>query len=555
MLPEEVQLRASSRNPPLMILLATLLLVIPLVITFRRISGARKPPELRERIPWVSNTIECLTNTGAFIDRVNHELSVTKSNIIKFRIGLLPFYIVTGTKNVQTVLGSPDLLDGNFLQLMLMDKHWGMSRDEISKFANDKSGRAKVPAPGTENTPESERYWLGHDRLYVEYLSSRKYADAFAKSFYDFFSKALDSRILQNEKTITTQLFSLLKTTMAESAIISLFGSRIIDLNPGFVECYWRFDEVAGSLAWGLPKFVQRKSVAKKDLLHMMTRRHIDSAWNHLDQFGIDNKVDWEPHFGSRLSRETAKWLRKRGFSNHAAAGHTMATLFGLNGNTVPITAWAIIELIKDPSLFQAIREEALTAAVLNPTGQRQFDAQALVNLPLMQSLYVEVMRMHVSFNVTRKAVQTFAIDGYTIEIGSLVQTCSQIAHYEEDVWGTEDHPASEFWAWRHIKYVNEVDEHSGRVTRKAVFAMKGRPSSFFPYGGGYVMCPGRHFAKQEILLAIAIIISNYDIEFVEWVKPDGSQSVRPPQDDRRFAGFIAMHPDRDARIRLRQLF
>lgn len=41
-----------------------------------------------------------------------------------------------------------------------------------------------------------------------------------------------------------------------------------------------------------------------------------------------------------------------------------------------------------------------------------------------------------------------------------MVQTCSHIAHLEESVWGMEGHPASEFWAWRHVKYVDvAVDE------------------------------------------------------------------------------------------------
>jgi len=71
--------------------------------------------------------------------------------------------------------------------------------------------------------------------------------------------------------------------------------------------------------------------------------------------------------------------------------------------------------------------------------------------------------------------------------------------------------------------------------------------------GGGYVMCPGRHFAKQEIMLAIAVFVTKFDIEFMEWTMPDGSKSDRPPQDDRRFAGFIARSPDRDVMVRLRK--
>ncbi|KAH6701359.1 cytochrome P450 [Leptodontidium sp. MPI-SDFR-AT-0119] len=515
-------------------------------------NAKRYPPRLKDTIPYVSNTIQYLTDAGRFMDRVTTTLEATKGNIVAFHVGLRTAYIVTGPKNVQRVFGSPHILNGNFLQLTLMDKHWGMTKEEIHKFASDRSGRLKTPAPGTENTREDQRYWLGHDHVYAEYLTNRTYSDALAQSFQKLFSQRLDRQTTAEWTTVG--LFGLLKTAMAESAIISLFGSQIIDLNPGFLECYWEFDDVAGTLVWGLPNFMQRSSVRIKDRLHKMTRNHIDSAWENFDWDGADADSAWEPHFGSRLSRETAKWLREGGFSDQAAAGHTLASLFGLNGNTVPITAWAMYELIRDPSLLQAARNEVLQTYVTDPdTGTRHLDAQRLISMPLMQSFYVEIMRMHVSFNVTREAMEPIEIDGYHLEKGSLIQTCSQIAHFEEAVWGAEGHPASEFWAWRHVKYVEKTDEATGKVTTHPQFSMKGRPSSFFPYGGGYVMCPGRHFAKQEILLAIAVMITKFDIEFVEWKNLDGSRSDRPAQDDKRFAGFIAMSPDREMSIRLRK--
>lgn len=143
-----------------------------------------------------------------------------------------------------------------------------------------------------------------------------------------------------------------------------------------------------------------------------------------------------------------------------------------------------MMHLVQDPALFSAVQEEALSAFTINEaTGLRRVDVQRLVNLPLMQSLYVEIMRLHVSFNPMRKAVKPLVIQGYNIEKGALVQTCSHISHLEEAVWATEGHAASEFWAWRHVKTVEEVDETTGQTMHRQRFTMAGRPSSFFPYG------------------------------------------------------------------------
>ena len=36
------------------------------------------------------------------------------------------------------------------------------------------------------------------------------------------------------------------------------------------------------------------------------------------------------------------------------------------------------------------------------------------------------------------------------------------------------------------------------------------------PFGGGHSICPGRHLAKEETLLSIAILITSFDFEIVE---------------------------------------
>lgn len=73
--------------------------------------------------------------------------------------------------------------------------------------------------------------------------------------------------------------------------------------------------------------------------------------------------------------------------------------------------------------------------------------------------------------------------------------------------------------------------------------------------GGGTGVCPGRYFAKQEILVTIAAILARFEIEFVEWTHlSDGTRSEREAMNDEHYGG-ATMHPDRDARIRWRRLW
>ena len=44
-------------------------------------------------------------------------------------------------------------------------------------------------------------------------------------------------------------------------------------------------------------------------------------------------------------------------------------------------------------------------------------------------------------------------------------------------------------------------------------FSLKGLKAVYTPSGGGSSLCPGRHFAKQEVLSTLAILVLQYDIE------------------------------------------
>lgn len=142
------------------------------------------------------------------------------------------------------------------------------------------------------------------------------------------------------------------------------------------------------------------------------------------------------------------------------------------------------MELIQDPPLFQRVRQEVEQAFVIDEQigEHRLANAEKLLSMPLIQSVYTEVLRMHISFNATREVLEDIYIGGYRISKGSLVQSPTQIAHYNEAVWGTDGHPASEFWAERHLNYVEKINEN-GETVKVPQFAINARPTSYFPYG------------------------------------------------------------------------
>ncbi|KAE8393845.1 hypothetical protein BDV23DRAFT_148714 [Aspergillus alliaceus] len=103
-------------------------------------------------------------------------------------------------------------------------------------------------------------------------------------------------------------------------------------------------------------------------------------------------------------------------------------------------------------------------------------------------------------------------------------------AHMDTNVWNTgpnDEHPLSSFWAERFMKVPG--DESSGprkcpagmkpistesqcpHKAPEATFAPEDVEGSWIPYGGGPRMRPGRHFAKREINLTAAMMVTLFD--------------------------------------------
>lgn len=141
------------------------------------------------------------------------------------------------------------------------------------------------------------------------------------------------------------------------------------------------------------------------------------------------------------------------------------------------------MELNKDAALLKAVREEVAGAFVTDSaTGARTLDVQKVVALPLLQSLFTEILRLRVSMVIMRVVEEPMSIGGVSIAKGSLIHAYSHIAHTDEDTWGAPEHPADQFWAERHIQYVEERDQ-TGQLRRRREFAMAASPACFFPFG------------------------------------------------------------------------
>ncbi|OTA95293.1 hypothetical protein M434DRAFT_28978 [Hypoxylon sp. CO27-5] len=152
-------------------------------------------------------------------------------------------------------------------------------------------------------------------------------------------------------------------------------------------------------------------------------------------------------------------------------------TSLSLHDNTIPIRTWIIIELVGDPELLQVAKEEISHVGLVDEANNELFNHNKAVLLPLLQSVYIEIMRLHTRVLVTGTTIKPVTIAGYHLLKGSVIQAPTEACPYDETVRAMPDHPASEFWGYRHIKEVESTD-NTERKTKQWQFSLENRVDS-----------------------------------------------------------------------------
>lgn len=189
------------------------------------------------------------------------------------------------------------------------------------------------------------------------------------------------------------------------------------------------------------------------------------------------------------------------------------------NDNLVPTIFEFIYAILRSPSLLARCKAEMNEARLSTEqtSGAAEFDPLILAKQPLLQSVLNEVLRMKASSLIGRTARDDFHVGDYTIPKGSMALVSAHLEHMNKSLWetrpGAQDHPVEEFWPERFLDN-SSLATGPGRANDKQPFSisMKGLDGGFIPFGLGYNMCPGRHFAIRAVLCTAARFVHRYEV-------------------------------------------
>ncbi|KAL3421934.1 nacht and ankyrin domain protein [Phlyctema vagabunda] len=481
------------------------------------------------------------------------------------RISILPnyqIYLFQDRETIKRIFKNPAVGSPVPVYTFAIQRFFGMPERTVKVYRGDNSGSGIKPHPESNVSPDGRSFHATHKGLLQGLTgpglgpNSRRYIDAFSKNLYTYDNgriRALRSSTSDHDWVEVADMFHFIQHTVGTAMIEAHFGPTLLRLSPGYMDDLWKVDAGIPWFSRRIPRCLVPEPYRARGRMIKNLMDWYQYAREHFDASAIDEDGDGDPVWGSRLSRYRQETLPKvREHDDRAIASLDVGHSWGATSNVVATTFMAAHHILMDAALLSRVRE---SLGKTLGTGNRilscnnpvllsdVLDPKLLYNDALLCSIYAEILRLHgmAHFLVSAPEWTDLQVGRWMFPRGSIGVLNSGLAHMDSDFWNTRhgQHPVSEFWPDRFI--VDPRDPESGPVnpairetpysrpkaTRRQqsagdsdadaddepYFSMDGTEGSWFPYGGGAGICLGRFLAKNAILMSLALIVMEFEIE------------------------------------------
>jgi cytochrome P450 len=235
-------------------------------------------------------------------------------------------------------------------------------------------------------------------------------------------------------------------------------------------------------------------------------------------------------------------------------------------------------QAVLNPTLLAELRVEIAKSQ----TGPASFDMGRVTNQPKLKSIYLEALRWATASPSPRIVREDCELGEYKLKGSSMLIVSSRVLQMDKATWQIPGAPESDpalFWPERFLdgdkKLEEEREDEVAEAEENAVADVtmngedgnsKGRKTmnaepisgpksketqqrmlALRPFGGGTTLCPGRHFATNEILGGLAALMLRLEVEVVE----EELKRIGVPQPNLMKQG--GLFPDRPLMVRMRR--
>jgi len=190
------------------------------------------------------------------------------------------------------------------------------------------------------------------------------------------------------------------------------------------------------------------------------------------------------------------------GFTTDELASWDISIMLASSANSNPTLFWFLSYIYSNPTFLTTLREEISRAIRITDTSVT-FDVSFLLkDCPILVASWQEVLRTRAVTISSRFVMEdTLLADQYLLRKGGVIQLVSSTNHQSSQIWGPD---AASFNPSRFLPPTTDS-------LPKAV--KKDRRDGYTPFGGGSSLCPGRNFVTMEVIGAVALFVTGYEIE------------------------------------------
>ncbi|KAI0888199.1 cytochrome P450 [Annulohypoxylon maeteangense] len=372
----------------------------------------------------------------------------------------------------------------------------------------------------------------GEERGFLADIQDMVYVQLGPGSYLEELSLAAAHEIQDEIASVTTQptspidLLSWVRHLVTVSTAKYLYGPQNpIAVDPSLETSFWDFDHGLGSLLMNIyPSITAPKAYLGREKLSAALLVYLEA--------GLHKK-------GSSIVQRRVEIAQQHGWALPAIAREELSFLFAGIVNATTSTFWILVHLYADPSLLASVREEV--QAVLETPKLDSTSGRARLYLtdlrdtcPVLVAVYRECLRLGSDTYSTRLVKQDHILaNQYFLAKNSVVQIAGGVIHADSRIWGedVDSFNPKRFLVTKEGGVGKENGGVGGVVKQKQNNAF--HPAAFRAFGGGKTLCPGRHFAMNEILAFVALVVLQFDM------KPAHGDKIEVP---RKNDGVLPVH-------------
>uniref|UniRef100_A0A8H7K6D5 Cytochrome P450 n=1 Tax=Bionectria ochroleuca TaxID=29856 RepID=A0A8H7K6D5_BIOOC len=287
----------------------------------------------------------------------------------------------------------------------------------------------------------------------------------------------------------------LLATTDAE------FGPGNPFRDPEFEAAWYVFEPCVPIIASNIcPRLLAGKALAAREYLYRGFFQYLNDG--RLEEASAG--------FHARFGHS-----KQAGFSLEDIARGEIGAVLAILNNAIAAGFWMLYHIFTNPALLEECRREVAKAVTVDG-DTKTIDLSIIESsCPTLHSTFHEVLRYRgVGTLLIRRVLEDHKLGNrYFLKKGGLVLMPNAVQHFNRDIWGDR---VNEF---QYQRFNRSADENTKRYN----------PTAFRAFGGGSLLCPGRHFAIMENLAFVSLTILSFDIEPATggaWAKPKTGRSL-----------------------------